>query len=77
MSRHLRPHPDRIIEARRPAPPAPRDPLYLPGLLGVAVALLLICAFGNALARAFERPEACRNLTAAECAAFFQERTPK
>ena len=75
-ARHLRPSPDWIIERRRPAPPA--DDVGFWSAVGV---ICLIVALGLAgmflaldgIARAFDRPEACRTLTAAECSAYHQE----
>lgn len=75
-TRSIRPLPDRIIEARRAAPPA-ETPSYLFGLVGVLVALLVIFLVGDSIARAVVRPEACRTLTAAECAAAIEERMQK
>ena len=76
MTRHLRPSPDRIIERRRPAPPADDGGFWSAvGVICLIVALGLAGLFLalDGIARAFERPAACQALTAAECAALIEE----
>lgn len=79
-ARTLRPSPDRIIEARR-APErdtrAAEDKRLWSILAAVLIALALAFIVSNAIARAFVRPEPCRALPAAECAAAIEERMQK
>lgn len=81
-SRTTRPSPDRVTGVMRPAPA--RNALAaqedrdlwrtLALILGaVAVVLTLIFVTLNGIARALDRPEACRGLTAPECTAKLQE----
>ena len=46
---------------------------------GIACLIALAVAFvvADGIARAFERPDGCRSLSAHECTAYHQERTPK
>ena len=72
--RTLRPSPDRIIEARRPFRPEPPDHGALKIAIGLALFLVMLAlVWLDGIPRAFERPEACRNLSAVECTAKLQE----
>lgn len=69
-----RPSPDRIIEANRPFRPEPTDHGGLKIAIGLAMfAVMLALVWLDGIPRAFERPEACRTLTAVECTAKLQE----
>ena len=69
-----RPSPDRIIEARRPRQPEPADHGALKIAVGLALfVVMLALVWLDGIPRAFERPEACRNLSAVECTAKLQE----
>ena len=73
---YLRPSPDEIIEANRPQREAPETPDRAGLMIGIGVALFVVMlglVAADGIARAFDRPDACRALTAAECAAYFQE----
>ena len=69
-----RPSPDRIIEAHRPRQPEPADHGTLKIAVGLALfVVMLALVWLDGIPRAFERPEACRNLSAVECTAKLQE----
>ena len=69
-----RPSPDRIIEANRPFRPEPADHSTLKIAVGLALfVVMLALVWLDGIPRAFERPEACRNLSAVECTAKLQE----
>lgn len=69
-----RPSPDRIIEANRPFRPEPADHGTLKIAVGLALfVVMLALVWLDGIPRAFERPEACRNLSAVECTAKLQE----
>lgn len=57
---------------------AARDDTFW-AVTGIACLIFLAVAFvvADGIARAFDRPEVCRTLTAAECSAYHQERMPK
>lgn len=70
-----RPSPDRIIEANRRDTQADLSD-YAALKIGVGVALFLVMlalVWLDGIPRAFDRPEACRNLSAVECTAKLQE----
>ena len=70
----VRPSPDRIIEANRPFRPEPADHGTLKIAVGLALfVVMLALVWLDGIPRAFERPEACRNLSAVECTAKLQE----
>lgn len=77
MTAHLnlaRPSPDRIIEAHRPLQPEPADHGGLKIAIGLALfAVMLALVWLDGIPRAFDRPEACRSLSAVECTAKLQE----
>ena len=69
-----RPSPDRIIEARRSFQPEPADHSAFKIAIGLALfVVMLALVWLDGIPRAFERPEACRTLSAVECTAKLQE----
>lgn len=69
-----RPSPDRIIEANRLCQPEPADHGALKIAIGLALFFVMLAlVWLDGIPRAFERPEACRNLSAVECTAKLQE----
>ena len=69
-----RPSPDRIIEANRLCQPEPSDHGALKIAIGLALfVVMLALVWLDGIPRAFERPEACRNLSAVECTAKLQD----
>ena len=71
---YIRPSPDRIIEANRPCQPEPADHGALKIAIGLALFLVMLAlVWLDGIPRAFERPEACRTLSAVDCTAKLQE----
>ena len=59
------------------SPEAREDVFWAVTGIACLIALSVIFVVADGIARAFERSDGCRSLSAHECTAYHQERTPK